>query len=223
MMRFGMITRLLGPRMLWLFLGLIILIEAIYLAEEFTTLMSFIVANGGGVWDTLILSLLKTPEIIDFTLPIAIMIALYFAILSVRDSNELMICAAAGVSWWQIPRFAGLIGIVCALISIGFAGYISPISKHWHRITAQSLQASYTLSTITPKGTYFVMTDISQLGFANDVEFCRHLTTKVGVAAIPPRAFYVNKADGAGLARFTFCKRDEALLAAAERLAQASF
>ncbi|MCB0035059.1 MAG: aminotransferase class I/II-fold pyridoxal phosphate-dependent enzyme [Anaerolineales bacterium] len=74
------------------------------------------------------------------------------------------------------------------------------------------------LPTIQPKGTYFAMVDISQLGFANDVEFCRYLTTQVGVAAIPPSAFYQNPADGATVARFTFCKTDEALQEAAVRL-----
>jgi len=74
------------------------------------------------------------------------------------------------------------------------------------------------LKPITPHGTYFVMVDISDLGFPDDVAFCRHLTTKVGVAAIPPSAFYQNPADGATLARFAFCKTRETLEAAANRL-----
>ncbi len=72
---------------------------------------------------------------------------------------------------------------------------------------------------LTPQGTYFIMADISQLGFADDVAFCRHLTTEVGVAAIPPSAFYQNPADGATVARFAFCKSDPALAIAADRLA----
>lgn len=69
-------------------------------------------------------------------------------------------------------------------------------------------------------GTYFLMVDISHLGFANDVAFCRHLTTHVGVAAIPPSAFYHNPADGAGVARFAFCKKEETLATAVQRLRQ---
>ena len=74
------------------------------------------------------------------------------------------------------------------------------------------------LTPIVPSGTYFVMVDISHLGFANDVAFCRYLTTEVGVAAIPPSAFYHNPADGAGLARFAFCKEEKTLAEAAKRL-----
>ncbi len=74
------------------------------------------------------------------------------------------------------------------------------------------------LPTITPAGTYFVMVDISNLGFADDVSFCKHLTTEIGVAAIPPSAFFHNPADGAKLARFAFCKSQPVLEEAARRL-----
>ncbi len=74
------------------------------------------------------------------------------------------------------------------------------------------------LTPIMPKGTYFIMADIGQLGFPDDVTFCRHLTAEVGVAAIPPSAFYHNPADGATLARFAFCKTRETLEEAARRL-----
>ncbi|MAT98709.1 MAG: aminotransferase [Anaerolineaceae bacterium] len=74
------------------------------------------------------------------------------------------------------------------------------------------------LSPINTSGTYFVMVDIAKLGFADDVAFCRYLTTEVGVAAIPPSAFYSTPADGAGLARFAFCKEEKTLAEAAKRL-----
>ncbi len=69
-----------------------------------------------------------------------------------------------------------------------------------------------------PAGTYFVLADIRPLGYDDDVEFCRMLPEKVGVAAIPPTAFYVNKAEGRHLIRFAFCKTREVLDEAIERL-----
>ncbi len=74
------------------------------------------------------------------------------------------------------------------------------------------------LQPLTPGGTYFVMVDIRNLDFPDDVAFCKYLTTEVGVAAIPPSAFYHHPVDGAGLARFAFCKTDAVLEAAVERL-----
>jgi len=69
-----------------------------------------------------------------------------------------------------------------------------------------------------PEGAYYVMADISRFGFTNDVEFTRHLIQNIGVAVVPVSAFYTNPADGSQTVRFCFCKKDETLAAAAERL-----
>ncbi len=73
-----------------------------------------------------------------------------------------------------------------------------------------------------PAGTYFIMAGIEPLGFDDDVAFCRYLTSEIGVAAIPPSAFYSDehKALGKGYARFAFCKKPETLQRAAERLSR---
>ncbi|MGH9864860.1 MAG: pyridoxal phosphate-dependent aminotransferase [Candidatus Acidiferrales bacterium] len=70
----------------------------------------------------------------------------------------------------------------------------------------------------TPRGAYYIMTDISAFGFANDVEFARYLVKEIGVAAVPGSSFYHNPADGAQQLRFTFCKKESTLAAAAKRL-----
>jgi L-glutamine---4-(methylsulfanyl)-2-oxobutanoate aminotransferase len=69
-----------------------------------------------------------------------------------------------------------------------------------------------------PRGAYYVMTDISGFGFANDLEFSKHLVSKVGVAAVPGSSFYRDPRDGAQQVRFAFCKRDETLDEAIRRL-----
>jgi aminotransferase len=69
-----------------------------------------------------------------------------------------------------------------------------------------------------PHGAYYVMTDISAFGFANDVEFTRHLVEKVGVAVVPGSSFYSDPKTGSQQVRFAFCKSDETLDEAARRL-----
>ncbi|MBC8269364.1 MAG: aminotransferase [Rhodospirillaceae bacterium] len=65
--------------------------------------------------------------------------------------------------------------------------------------------------TMESEGTYFLTVDFRPLGFnGDDVEFCRHITTQAGVAAVPVSAFY-QQADVDHFARFCFCK-GEALL-----------
>jgi N-succinyldiaminopimelate aminotransferase len=65
------------------------------------------------------------------------------------------------------------------------------------------------LEVYEPQGTYFVLADHRPFGFADDVSFIQHLITEVGVAAIPPSAFYTSSDEGSRLVRFAFCKDDE--------------
>jgi aspartate/methionine/tyrosine aminotransferase len=69
-----------------------------------------------------------------------------------------------------------------------------------------------------PQGAYYIMTDISQFGFSDDVAFARHLVEEIGVAVVPGSSFYDSPADGSQQVRFAFCKTEKTLAAAAERL-----
>src|SRR5882672_7512358 len=77
--------------------------------------------------------------------------------------------------------------------------------------------------TFRPDGAYYIMTDISAFGFANDVEFTKHLIREVGVACVPGSSFYSVPERGAQQVRFCFCKKDETLELAAERLTKLRF
>ncbi len=73
-------------------------------------------------------------------------------------------------------------------------------------------------ATFRPDGAYYIMTDISEFGFADDVEFTKHLIREVGVACVPGSSFYSIPERGRQQVRFCFCKKDETLELAAERL-----
>ena len=78
------------------------------------------------------------------------------------------------------------------------------------------------LKAATPKGSYFVMADFSDIFDGDDIAFAKWLTSDIGVACIPPTFFYSqpNKHIVSKQARFAFCKSDSVLDAAAEKLAQ---
>lgn len=69
-----------------------------------------------------------------------------------------------------------------------------------------------------PYGAYYIMTDISEFGFSDDVEFSRFLVEQIGVAGVPGSSFYKEAVDGRNFLRFAFCKTDQTLDAASERL-----
>jgi aminotransferase len=71
-----------------------------------------------------------------------------------------------------------------------------------------------------PHGAYYIMTDVSRFAFPDDVAFARHLVQQAGVAVVPGSSFYNTPADGSRQVRFTFCKTEATLAAAAERLSR---
>ena len=78
------------------------------------------------------------------------------------------------------------------------------------------------LKSCIPEGTYFVMADYSDVFDGSPLEFTRHLIKEIGVACIPPESFYSQEHAhiGHGYVRFAFCKSDEMLQEAGERLAR---
>jgi aminotransferase len=69
-----------------------------------------------------------------------------------------------------------------------------------------------------PDGAYYVMTDISAFGRGDDVAFSKFLVKEIGVAVVPGSSFYHEPSLGRNQVRLTFCKKDETLAAAEERL-----
>jgi methionine transaminase len=69
------------------------------------------------------------------------------------------------------------------------------------------------------EGSYFQCVDISAVSQLGEADFCKWLTTEIGVAAIPLSAFYGNGFDQR-VVRFCFAKKEETLRTAIERLAR---
>ena len=67
-----------------------------------------------------------------------------------------------------------------------------------------------------PQGAYYVMLDISEFGYASDLQFCEDLAAKVGVGAVPGSSFFREPVNH--LIRFHFAKKDETLNDALNRL-----
>ena len=72
---------------------------------------------------------------------------------------------------------------------------------------------------IPSKGTYFQLYSYKEISFLNDLQFCRELATKYGVAAIPVSEFYSDRHDDKVI-RFCFAKQEETLSNSAKKLCQ---
>ena len=69
------------------------------------------------------------------------------------------------------------------------------------------------------EGSYFQCVEISDVSDLNEADFCKWLTTEIGVAAIPLSAFYGDGFDQR-VVRFCFAKKDETLNMALGRLSR---
>ncbi len=71
---------------------------------------------------------------------------------------------------------------------------------------------------ISPQGAYYLLADVSSLGWGDARDSAFRLLRETGVATVPGSAFYEGD-DGDRLLRFCFAKQDEDLREAARRLA----
>ena len=147
------------------------------------------------------------------------------------------------VTGWRVgyciaaPEITGAIRKVHDFLTVGAAAplqaagaYALSLPQEYYDTLQQEYQARRDLllpvleqagfKTFVPDGAYYIMTDIAAFGFAEDVEFTRHLIREVGVACVPGSSFYSVPSYGAQQVRFCFCKKDETLHRAAERLSK---
>jgi aminotransferase len=128
-------------------------------------------------------------------------------------------------SFRQIHDFVS-IGAAAPLQEAGAAAYRLP-REYYLRLAADYQARRDRLCKVLwdvgfafdpPEGAYYIMAGIEAFGASDDVTFARHLVRDVGVATVPGSSFFQEKELGSRYIRFCFCKRDETLDAAAERL-----
>jgi aminotransferase len=69
-----------------------------------------------------------------------------------------------------------------------------------------------------PEGAYYIMADITPLGWNHDIDFAEYLVRDIGVAVVPGSSFAAPPEAGRTTVRFMFAKKIETLTAAGERL-----
>ena len=74
------------------------------------------------------------------------------------------------------------------------------------------------LDVLPSEGAYFLLTDVTPVGYDSGELFCADLPRRAGVVAIPVAPFCDNRSVGQTWVRWAFCKRPEILLEALDRL-----
>jgi len=139
----GPVTRvLLRPTLLKL-LGVLTLIEAVFLAETFEGLMNEVLRYGGSFKGLAWLLALNAPEIAALALALAMLIALFFALSDARERGELIILAASGIGWQRVVGFALAISLLGGAAAWAISGQLVPRAHHAQRLAVTALQADH--------------------------------------------------------------------------------
>jgi len=128
---------------------------------------------------------------------------------AVRTTKQFLTFVSSGPFQYAIA--AGL-----GLGDTFYAGLAAGLRRKRDLLAPGLAQAGF--DVFTPQGTYFITTDISPLGQHDGVQFCRELPRLCGVVAVPNAVFYDDAEAGLSQVRFAFCKKDDVLARAAERL-----
>jgi N-succinyldiaminopimelate aminotransferase len=170
--------------------------------------------------------------------PIATLPGMAERTLTISSGGKTFSCTGWKIGWVTGP--ADLIASVRAVkqfltyvsggpLQLGVAAGLNLPDSYFADLTAQmrsrrdSLAAALAavgLDPIVPAGGYFITTDLGAIGERDGYQFCLDLPARAGVVAIPSVVFYEDRAAGMSLVRWAFCKRDEVIADAANRLLQ---
>lgn len=128
---------------------------------------------------------------------------------AVRSVKQFLTYVASGPFQYAVAE-------ALALPDAYFTGYRADMLARRDVLATGLAEAGF--EVFKPAGTYFVTTDIRPLGEKDGFAFCRALPERAGVVAIPNAVFYDDREAGAPFVRFAFCKREEVLREAVERL-----
>jgi len=142
---------------------------------------------------------------------------------------------------WRLGYVAGPADIIAKMALVQDLIYVCPVTPLQHAVIAafdiaddyyQKMRDKYlvkrdlvvkTLRDIgcelaVPQGAYYIMADVSQLGFADDEQAASTILAKAKVATVPGRAFYADPAKGKNIIRLCYALEEDKIALAMQQL-----
>ena len=134
--------RVLGYEVIGQMALMLLAVEALYLSDKMVTHLLFDTLRNqlglGFLAQTLVLA---SPEILSVGLPLAVVIAVYLALLRRREAGDLVILAAAGVPPRALIGFCLLLGLVAMTLAGGLRGFVEPLAAR--HLTQRLIEAQF--------------------------------------------------------------------------------
>jgi lipopolysaccharide export LptBFGC system permease protein LptF len=110
-----------------------VVVEAIFLAERFPIVFREVLKNNANPFDTTLIFLCNTTQVFDLALAIAILMAVYWTVLRMRENRELLVLFGAGTGPYQLMALVLAIAIAAQIGSLTVSGVIDPASRYAQR------------------------------------------------------------------------------------------
>ncbi len=114
-------------------LAVIVLIEAIFLAEHFTWVFRDAVRHEADLAGIALVLLCTSTEIFDLALAVAILMASYLILLRMRENRELLVLFASGLGPYQLGVLVLIVALAGQVISTIGSGLADPMSRYAQR------------------------------------------------------------------------------------------
>jgi lipopolysaccharide export system permease protein len=120
-------------RILFQTTAVIILIEAIFLAEHFTWVFRDAVRHEADLPGIALVLACTSTEIFDLALAVAILMAAYLTLLRMRENRELLVLFASGLGPYQLGALVVIVALAGQLVSTLGSGVADPLSRYAQR------------------------------------------------------------------------------------------
>jgi lipopolysaccharide export system permease protein len=114
-------------------LAVIVLIEAIFLAEHFTWVFKDAVRHEADLFGISLILMLTSTEIFDLALAIAILMASYATLLRMRENREMLVLFASGLGPYQLSALILVVALAGQMVSTIGSGLIDPLARYTQR------------------------------------------------------------------------------------------
>jgi len=114
-------------------IAVIVLIEAIFLAEHFTPVFRDAVRHEADLSGILVILGLTSTEVFDLALAVAILLAAYAALLRMRENREMLALFASGLGPFQLSALILIVAIAGQVLCGIGSGVIDPLSRYAQR------------------------------------------------------------------------------------------
>ena len=114
-------------------LAVVILIEAIFLAEHFTWVFRDAVRHEADLSGIALVLACTSTEIFDLALAVAILMAVYITLLRMRENREMLVLFASGLGPYQLGALVLIVALAGQLIGIAGSGFLDPLSRYAQR------------------------------------------------------------------------------------------